>query len=98
MTLKVKYLNTSHPNKRDGLLRRDIDALGEKEAVFYPSAHQYYGEWLLCNVDVWMITSLQNLILQRDGQMNGQFVKMGSLKKSTELKCALLTGTRFTIM
>ena len=47
MTLKVKYLNTSHPNKRDGLLRRDIDALGEKDAVFYPSAHQYYGEWLL---------------------------------------------------
>ena len=39
---KVKYLNTSHPNKRDGLLRRDLENLAEDDPVFYPSAHQYY--------------------------------------------------------
>ena len=48
-SIKVKYLNTSHPNRRDGLLRRDLNELNENDAVFYPSVHQYYenipDEW-----------------------------------------------------
>lgn len=46
---KVKYLNTSHPKNRDGLLRRDICNLSDNDSVFYPSPHQYYenipDEW-----------------------------------------------------
>ena len=38
----VKYLNTSHPNHRDGLLRKDCDDLEDTEQVFHYSPHQYY--------------------------------------------------------
>ena len=41
-SVQVKYLNSSHPNKKDRLLRRNIEELGEKDSVFYPSPHQYY--------------------------------------------------------
>ena len=41
-SVKVKYLNTSKPEKRDGLLRNDLDNLDSDEAAFYPSPHQYY--------------------------------------------------------
>ena len=39
-SIKVKYINTSHPNFRDGLLRRDLDSLNESDSVFHPSPHQ----------------------------------------------------------
>ena len=39
---KVKYLNTNHPNFRDGLLKGNIDELSENESVFHLSPHQYY--------------------------------------------------------
>ena len=41
-SVRVKYINTSHPEKRDGLLRRDLEELDETDSVFYPSPHQYY--------------------------------------------------------
>ena len=41
-SVKVKYLNTSHPHYRDGLLRRDLESLKESDSVFHPSPHQYY--------------------------------------------------------
>ena len=41
-SVKVKYLNTSHPNHRDGLLRRDLENLNETDSVFHSSPHQYY--------------------------------------------------------
>ena len=41
-SVRVKYINTSHPDKRDGLLRRDLEELDETDSVFYPSPHQYY--------------------------------------------------------
>ena len=41
-SVKVKYVNTSAPNQRDGLLRRNLDELTEHDAIFYPSIHEYY--------------------------------------------------------
>ena len=38
----VKYLNTSHQNHRDGLLRRNLEDLEDTEQVFHYSQHQYY--------------------------------------------------------
>ena len=40
----VKYLNTSHPNQRDGLLRSNIEDLEDNEQVFHYSPHQYYQD------------------------------------------------------
>ena len=39
---KVKFLSTSHPNFRDGLLKGNLDELHDNESVFHMSAHQYY--------------------------------------------------------
>jgi len=42
-SVRVKYINVSHPDHRDGLLRRDVDDLDDDDAnIFYPSPHQYY--------------------------------------------------------
>ena len=41
-SIRVKYLNTSKPEKRDGLLRQDLENLDPDEPAFYPSPHQYY--------------------------------------------------------
>lgn len=41
-SVRVKYLNTSHPKNRDGLLRKDLKELDKDDPVFYPSPHQYY--------------------------------------------------------
>ena len=38
----VKFLSTSHPNQRDGLLRSDLEEIKDDDSVFYPSPHQYY--------------------------------------------------------
>ena len=39
---KVKYLNTSHPNMRDGLLKSNYEELNEEESVFHLSPHDVY--------------------------------------------------------
>ena len=39
---KVKFLSTSHPNYRDGLLKGNLDELNEDDSIFHMSAHQYY--------------------------------------------------------
>ena len=39
---KVKYISTSHPHNRDGLLRADIENLEVTDPVFHLSPHQYY--------------------------------------------------------
>ena len=41
-SVKVKYINTSSPQHRDGLLRNDLDTVSDSDSVFYPSIHQYY--------------------------------------------------------
>ena len=41
-SVKVKYVNTSHPHARDGLLRRDLDNVDDDDSIFYPSIHKYY--------------------------------------------------------
>ena len=48
-SVKVKYLNTSAPNHRDGLLRRNLEELSDEDSIFYPSVHQYYER----RPDVW---------------------------------------------
>ena len=39
---KVKFIATLHPNYRDGLLKANIEELGENESIFHKSIHQYY--------------------------------------------------------
>ena len=41
-SIVVKYLNTSHPNHRDGLLRQNLEDLEDNEQVFHLSPHQHY--------------------------------------------------------
>ena len=41
-SVKVKYLSTTHPNFRDGLLKGNIQNLGENESIFHMNSHQYY--------------------------------------------------------
>ena len=40
-SVKVKYLNTSHPNRRDGLLK-DVTKLEDNESPFHNNAFTYY--------------------------------------------------------
>ena len=39
---KVKFINTSHPEHRDGLMKGNLDDLGAEEDVYHMSCHQYY--------------------------------------------------------
>lgn len=39
---KHKFINTSHPAKRDGLLKPNIESLGDNESVFYFNIIDYY--------------------------------------------------------
>ncbi len=52
-SIRVKYLNTSKPEKRDWLLHQDLGNLDIDEPAFYPSPHQYYErlpeEWYIQN-------------------------------------------------
>ena len=41
-SVRVKYVNTSLPSLRDGLLRRDLDNVDDDDSIFYPSIHMYY--------------------------------------------------------
>ena len=43
-SVQVKFLSTSAPKHRDGLMRpeRDLEELSDDDSVFHPSVHQYY--------------------------------------------------------
>lgn len=38
----VKFINSAHPHRRDGLLKQNLDSLQEGESVFHNSIHDYY--------------------------------------------------------
>ena len=38
----VRFINTNHPDRRDGLLKSNIDELDEEESIFHNSLHDYY--------------------------------------------------------
>ena len=38
----VRFVNTNHPDRRDGLLKQDIENLPPGESVFHNSIHDYY--------------------------------------------------------
>ena len=39
----VKFINSAHPHRRDGLLRQDAEDLPDGESVFHNSVHDYYS-------------------------------------------------------
>ena len=45
----VKFINTNHPDRREGLLRTDLNTLDEEESVFHNSIHDYYQDRPLDN-------------------------------------------------
>ena len=38
----VRFINTNHPDRRDGLLKQNLDELEEEESIFHKSIHNYY--------------------------------------------------------
>ena len=38
----VRFINTAHPDRRDGLLKQNLDELEEEESIFHNSIHDYY--------------------------------------------------------
>ena len=40
----VKFISTNHPNQREGLLKPNLDELGDDEPVFQNSLHDYYQD------------------------------------------------------
>ena len=38
----VKFINSAHPHRRDGLLKQNLDNLEEGDSVFHNSIHDYY--------------------------------------------------------
>ena len=38
----VRFINSAHPHRRDGLLKQNLDDLPEGESVFHNSVHDYY--------------------------------------------------------
>ena len=40
----VRFINTNHPDRRDGLLKPDVENLDEDEGIFYNSIHDYYQD------------------------------------------------------
>ena len=40
----VKFINTNHPNRREGLLKSNLNSLDEEESVFHNSLHNYYED------------------------------------------------------
>ena len=38
----VRFINTAHPDRRDGLLKQNLDELEEDESIFHNSIHDYY--------------------------------------------------------
>ena len=41
-SITVKYISTRHPHFRDGLLKSDMENLGDDESIFHNSPHTYY--------------------------------------------------------
>ena len=41
-SVKVKYVNSCHPDKRDGLLKANLDNLEEGESPFHNNIFTYY--------------------------------------------------------
>ena len=41
-SVKVKYINTSHPDKRDGMLKSNLEELEDDESPFMNNAFKYY--------------------------------------------------------
>ena len=39
----VRFINTGHPHRRDGLLKQNIEDLPEGESIFHNSVHDYYS-------------------------------------------------------
>ena len=37
----VRFINTNHPDHREGLLKANLDELEEGESVFHNSLHDY---------------------------------------------------------
>ena len=40
----VRFVNTNHPDRRDGLLKGNVESLNEDEEVFHNSLHNYYED------------------------------------------------------
>ena len=40
----VRFVNTNHPDRRDGMLKSDLPSLSEDEAIFQNSLHDYYQD------------------------------------------------------
>ena len=40
----VRFINTNHPDHREGLLKANLDDLEEGESVFHNSLHDYYQD------------------------------------------------------
>lgn len=41
---KVKFVNTNHPIKREGLLKGDLEQMEDSENLFHMSIHEYYEQ------------------------------------------------------
>ena len=42
-SVKVKYIATNHPEYRLGLVKNNLDELGENENIFNKSIHDHYA-------------------------------------------------------
>ena len=40
----VKFINTNHPDRREGLLKADLENLADGESIFHNSIHDYYQD------------------------------------------------------
>ena len=40
----VRFINTNHPDRRDGLLKSNLDDLNETDEIFHNSLHDYYQD------------------------------------------------------
>ena len=40
----VRFINTNHPDRRDGLLKSNLDTLDDNAEIFHSSLHDYYED------------------------------------------------------
>ena len=40
----VRFVNTNHPDRRDGLLKTNLEGLDEDDTIFQNSIHDYYQD------------------------------------------------------
>ena len=50
-SVKVKYVNSCHPDKRDGLLKANLDNLEEGESPFHNNIFTYYENRPILEID-----------------------------------------------